>query len=155
MKARVLFRSVVWLTLDTAKRVFKIWDVLLNTGNRLILGAFRTSPVKLMRHDSFLTPFPLVAARSHYNFICKRLTSLDSHPTKKFILHELTSSPKSHQSCITSRIEPELLHHIFPRSYETILPHVEPPWSKNTGEAFNLCLTREEVKKHSFKSDTN
>lgn len=111
LQARILYGSIVWLTLDAAKQFIKIWNVFLNASNRLILGAFRTSPVN--RPDSFLIPFQLVAARLHYNFICKRLTALDSHPTKRCILYKLTSSPRSHHSCITRRIEPDLFQHIF------------------------------------------
>lgn len=146
LRPKILFGSVVWLTLDTAKKVFDIWDVILNAANRLILGAFRTSPTDLLRHDSYLKPFRLTAAQLHYNFFCKRLTAPDNHPTKQFLLHKLKTTPRSHQSCISRRIEPELMAHLYPKQIETIKPHLDPPWSQKVGITHNLDLNREEEK---------
>lgn len=145
LRPKILFGSVVWLTSDTSKKVFKIWDVLLNAANCLILGAFRTSPTDLMRHDLYLNPFQYTASQLHYSFYCKRLTAPDSHPTKTFILHELVTRPKSHQSCISHRINPEHLNHLFPKAFEIIHPHLDPPWTKKPGIILNLDIQREEA----------
>lgn len=146
LRSKILFGSVVWLTSDNDKKVTKIWDVLLNAANRLILGAFKTSPTDLMKHDSFLRPFRSTATQLHYNFYCKRLTAPDTHPTKQFILHELNSPPKTHHSCISHRIEPEIMSALIPKTLEVIYPHLDPPWTKKVGITHNLDLRREEAK---------
>lgn len=147
LRSKILFGSVVWLTLDTSKKVFDIWDKLLNTANRLVLGAFKTSPTELMQHDSHLTLFRLTATRLHYNFYCRCFTAPNDHPTKRFILHELQTQPRSHHSCISRRIEPDFMTQVFPNNYETIYPHLNPPWTQKTGSIHNLEIKRDEAKK--------
>lgn len=146
LQPRILFGSVVWLTMNTFSQTAKIWNVLLNSANRLILGAFRTSPVNLMRHDTQLTPFHIAATKSHYKFLSKRFTAPENHPSRIFIIHELTSNPSKHQSCITHRVDPDFLNNIYPNDYEVIRPYADPPWSQPTGTVHNLSLSREEVK---------
>lgn len=146
LRPKILFGSVVWLTSDNDRKVTRIWEVLLNAANRLILGAFKTSPTSLMKHDSYLTPFRSTATQLHYDFYCKRLTAPDTHPTKQFLLHELDFPPRSHHSCISHRIEPEIMFTLFPKTFETIHPHLDPPWTEKVGAIYNLELKREEAK---------
>lgn len=146
LRPKLLFGSVVWLTSDTSNKVFKIWDTLLNAANRLILGAFKTSPTNLMRHDSFMKPFRSTATQLHHNFYCKRFMAPDTHPTQRFILHKLQTHPHSHHSCISHRIETDHIHHLYPKPFETIQPHPDPPWIEKIGRVHNLDLTRDEAK---------
>lgn len=99
-----------------------------------------------MRHDTHLTPFQTVATRAHHKFFCKRLTAPEVHPSKNFILHELSKKHNKHQSCITKRIDPDFLSHVYPKNYEIIRPFVDPPWSQAIGTIHNLTLSREEAK---------
>lgn len=146
LRPKVLFGSIFWLTSDTLKKVLKIWDVLLNAANRLILGAFKMSPTNLMRHDSHMQPFYLTASQFHQNFYCKHLTAPEDHRTTFFLLHKLTSQPRSHYSCISHRINPKYIHNLFPKHFKTIHPPPDPPWTKKLGTIYNLDLKRDKQK---------
>lgn len=81
LKPHILFGSVVWFNTRTASKVSKIFNLLQNAANCLILGAFKSSPVKFLTHDANTLLFESLATRYHHNFIYKRLTTPDHHPT--------------------------------------------------------------------------
>lgn len=145
LRPRILFGSIIWLTYDNQKKAIDILTKLQNGANRLILGAFRTSPIESLNHDSDPTPFHLTAARLHHQFYFKRLCYPPSHPTRKFIIHELQTDKRKYSSCIQKRLFPELLDTNFPQDFETIFPYPTPPWHSSIGETHNLELSRDDT----------
>lgn len=75
LKPRILFGSIVWYTTRTEGKVTKIFKLLQNMTNRLILGAFKSSPIKAMDHNADTRSFGDLATRHHHNYIYKRLTA--------------------------------------------------------------------------------
>lgn len=145
LKPRILFGSIVWLTTKTKKKVKKIFDTLQNAANRLILGAFRSSPTTLLRHDANTLSFIDLATRAHHFFIYNRLTAASHHPTRKLLEHSLHTSPTKH---------PDPIHQLIGRSHltlrdgsqlETIHPYPSAPWIQPYAVIENLGLPKDEA----------
>lgn len=126
-------------------KVMKLFQLLENEANRVILGAFKTSPTKLMHHDSNLLPFSIAATRLHHLFLHKRMTTLNDHPTKRFIQHELSVMSPTHKSPITNLIRLDDFIDLHQGNCEIIRPFPSAPWEDSLGELHNMQLTREEA----------
>lgn len=100
LKPRILFGSIVWFNSKTEGKVSKILELLQNAANRLILGAFRSSPKTFLQHNAYMFTFKDLAIRYHYNFVYKRLTATPYHPSRGILLKELSTLPKTHLSPI-------------------------------------------------------
>lgn len=83
LQPRILFGSIVWFNTCTESKVTKLLTLLQNKANRLILGAFKSSPIQLMNHDVNTSSFKNLAIRHHHNYIYKRLTAPPTHPTRR------------------------------------------------------------------------
>lgn len=68
--------------------------------NRLILGAFRSSPTEALSHDTETIRFLHFAVRAHHHFIYKHLTASADHPTRKSIELSLRRITKTHEDPI-------------------------------------------------------
>lgn len=145
LKPRILFGSIAWLTTRNQTKVLKILTLLQNAANRLILGAFRSSPTALMTHDANVARFFDLAIRSHHLFIYRRLTAPASHPTRQLIEHSLKSSPKSHPDAIHLLIDNEQLLMRNWVQFETIEPYPTPPWDTPLGEIANVGLDKDKA----------
>lgn len=146
LKPRVLFGSIVWFNTRTEGKVSNILKLLQNAANWLILGAFKSSPVDLMNHDTNEISFKDLAIRYHHNYIYKKLTAAPHHPARQIIQQELLRTPTTHLSPIH-----RLLHQtdlILPSSssFETIYPYPDPPWVEPRWVVENIGVPREEVK---------
>lgn len=141
LKPRILFGRIVWFNTRTAGKVSKIFQLLQNAANRLILGAFKSSPTEHMNHDANMITFKTLAVRYHHNYVYKRLTTPTSHPAKVIIQEEVSSSPIHRLLRKTD---------MFPLQRETVLetiyPYPEPPWIEPRWEVENLGEKREDVK---------
>lgn len=145
LRSRVLYGSVVWFTAANFGKVMKMFNSLHAEANRMILGAFKTSPTELMAHDTNLTPFAIAAVRLHHLFLHKRMTAPDNHPTKVLIKHELGRNRRAHRSPISDMIRVEDFEGLHTHQCETIQPFPSPPWEQPTGELINFELDREEA----------
>lgn len=145
LRARILHRSIVWFTASKFGKVMKLFSMLENEANRIIPGAFKTSPTELMHHDSNLLPFSISATRIHHLFLHKRMTAPQYHPTRVFIKHELNVMSTVHRSPITNLIRLEKFSDLHRADCKTITPLPASPWDKQTGELHNNELTREEA----------
>lgn len=145
LRARILHGSIVWFTTSNFGKVMKLFSKLENEANRIILGAFKTSPTELMHHDSNLLPFSIAATRLHHLFLHKRMAAPRDHPTRVFIKHELNVMSLNHRSPITNLIRLETFTDLHQADCETITPFPASPWESHTGELYNDELTREEA----------
>lgn len=145
LRSRILHGSIVWFTAPKFGKVMKIFRLLENEANRLILGAFKTSPTELMHHDSNLLPFSIAATRLHHLFLHKRMTAPNDHPTKRFIQHELRIMSTTHKSPITNLIRLDDFLDLHHGACEIIKPFPSTPWESSIGELHNMQLTREEA----------
>lgn len=118
-----------------------------NAANRLILGAFRSSPTKLMNHNTNTLTFFDLAIRSHHLFIYKRLAAPKSHPTRQLLELSLKSSPKSHLDPIHMLIGKDSLLMTSGTQLETIKPYPTPPWDTPLGEIANVGLDKDSAVK--------
>lgn len=147
LKPRILIGSIAWLTTRNQGKVEKIFNSLQNAANRLILGAFRSSPIKIMNHDTDTIRFFDLAVRAHHHFIYKRLSAPSTHPTRKLIEHALRVTTKTHQDSIQMLIGRESLLMTSGERLETIEPYPTPPWDTPLGEIENLGLDKESAAK--------
>lgn len=145
LRSRVLYGSVVWFTAANFGKVMKMFHKLHAEANRMILGAFKTSPVELMTHDTNLLPFAIAAVRLHHLFFHKRMTAPANHPTKILLRHELDSIGRSHRSPISDMVRLEDFVHLHTQQCEIIQPFPSPPWEQPIGDLLNLDLNREEA----------
>lgn len=145
LKPRILFGSIAWLTERNKRKVEKIFNVLQNSASRLILGAFRSSPTPLLRHDANTLSFLDLATRAHHFFIYKRLTSPSNHPTRKILEHSLSFTPDRHQDSIHQLIGREHLLLTDGTKLETITPYPTEPWTAPYGHIENLGLTKDDA----------
>lgn len=146
LRSRVLYGSVVWFTTANLSKVLKLFHTLHADANRMILGAFKTSPTDLMAHDTNLTPFAIAAARLHHMYFHKRMTAPDDHPTKQLMKHELANKSISHKSPISNMVRLEDFEPLHIDRCEIIHPFPSPPWEATVGELMNLDLDRLEAK---------
>lgn len=123
----------------------KLFNLLENEANRIILGAFKTSPTELMHHDSNLLPFSIAATRLHHLFLHKRMAAADDHPTKTFIKHKLRVLPQTHRGPITNLIRFDNFVDLHQQGCKIIKPFPSTPWEDSTGELYNLHMTRDEA----------
>lgn len=123
----------------------KLFSLLENEANQIILGAFKTSPTILMHHDSNLLPFSIAATRLHHLFLHKRMTAPWDHPTRIFIQHELKVQATTHKSPITNLIRFDDFLDLHHTECETILPYPSAPWEGSIGDICNEELTREDA----------
>lgn len=146
LKPRILFGSVVWFTTCTEGKVSKILSLLQNKANRLILGAFKSSPITFLTHNADETQFKDLAIRHHHNYVYKRLTAPPTHPARRFLQQELLSIPKTHQSPIHKLLQRTDM--ILPGSkvLETIYPYPEPPWVGPRWEVENMGEKQDDIK---------
>lgn len=114
--------------------------------NRLILGAFKSSPVTFLTHDTNMIPFKNLAVRQHHNFIYKRLTAATNHPTRRILQQELSGTPTRHPSTIHKLLRRTDMTSHADNILETIYPYPEPPWMEPRWIVENVGYTREEVK---------
>lgn len=147
LRSRILYGSVVWFTTTNFSKVLKKTHQLHADANRMILGAFKTSPIDLMAHDPNLTPFAIAAVRLHHLFFPKRMTAPDTHPTKMFIKHELQVKLRAHKSPISSLVRLEDFEPLHTHPCEIIHPFPAPPWETPVGELMNIDLNRDEAMK--------
>lgn len=104
LRSRILYGSVVWFTTSNFAKVLKLFHTLHAAANRMIVGAFKTSPTDLMAHDTNLTPFAIAAVRLHHMFFHKQMAAPADHPTNLFLRHELKNVTQSHASPILGMI---------------------------------------------------
>lgn len=146
LNPRKLLGSVVWYNTRTEGKVTKIFNLLQNKASRLILGAFKSSPIKDLNHDADTRSFTDLAVQHHHNYVYKHLTAPPTHPLRKILQRELLRIPDRHQSPIH-----RLLHRtglLLPNEniLETIYPYPKPPWSAPRWEVENVGVNRDEVK---------
>lgn len=146
LKPRILFGCVVWFNTKTKGKVTKIFDLLQNLANRLALGAFKSSPVQFMNHDTNMTAFANLAVRQTHSFVYKRLTAPPTHPTRKISEDELCHQPRSFLSPIHRIIRRADIVLPTENTFETIYPYPTPPWSEPKGEVMNIGEKQELVK---------
>lgn len=96
LRSRILYGSVVWFTTANFSKVMKVFQSLHSEANRMILGAFKTSPIDLLAHDTNLTPFAIAAVRLHHLSFHHRMTAPNIHPTKILRRYELETNAKTH-----------------------------------------------------------
>lgn len=145
LKPRILFGSIAWLTTKNQHKVNKIFKLLQNAANRLILGAFRSLPTDLMSHDTNTISFFDLAVRSHHLFIYKRLTAPESHPTRRLLEYSLRTPPKTHLDSIHLLIGKENLLTFSKNELEIIEPYPTPPWDTPLGEIQNLGIKKDKA----------
>lgn len=145
LRSRVLYGSVVWFTTANFSKVMKMFHTIHAEANRMILGAFKTSPVELMAHDTNLTPFAIAAVRLHHLFFHKRMTAPGDHPTKVLLQYELGSNPKAHKTPISALVRFEDFISLHSQPCETIHPFPSPPWEQPIGTLMNLDLNRDDA----------
>lgn len=145
LKPRILFGSIAWLTERNKRKIEKIFNVLQNSASRLILGAFRSSPTSLLRHDTNALSFLDLATRAHHFFIYKRLAAPDDHPTRKILEHSLSFTPDKHQDSLHLLIGRQHLIMTDGTKLETIKPYLTTPWTNPYGVIENLDLTKDEA----------
>lgn len=145
LKPRVLFGSIVWFNTRTEGKVSRILTLLQNKANRLIMGAFKSSPITFLNHDTDTKQFKDLAIRHHHNYIYKRLTAPPTHPTRRILQQDLLSIPNTHLSPIQQLIRRTDL--ILPGTnvLETIYPYPEPPWTSPRWEVENKDVKRDEA----------
>lgn len=90
LKPRILFGSIVWFNTRTEGKVTKLLNLLQIKSNRLILGAFKSSPVQFMNHDVNAMSFRDLVVRHHHNYIYKRLTAPPHTSSTKIITARIT-----------------------------------------------------------------
>lgn len=146
LKPRILFESIVWFTTRTEGKVSKILSLLQNKANRLILGAFKSSPVSFLKHDADEVHFKDLAIRHHHNYLYKRLTAPPTHPTRRLLQQELLSKPRTHQSPIHRLLRQTDMISPVANTLETIYPYPEPPWMGPRWTVENVGIKREEAK---------
>lgn len=130
LKPRILFGSIAWLTTRNKKKVENIFNTLQNAANRLILGAFRSSPTTLLKHDTNTLSFMDLATRAHHFFIYNRLAAPCTHPTRQMIEHSLSTSPANHRDSIHQLIGRSELILTDGTKLETIHPYPTEPWEE-------------------------
>lgn len=146
LKPRILFGRVVWFNTRTEGKVSKILKLLQNTANRLILGAFKSSPVELMHHDTNTITFKDLAVRHHHNYIYKRLTASPNHPARQVIQQELMKIPATHLSPIHRLLHRTDILLPSPNAFKTIDPYPDPPWVGPRWVVENVGVARDEAK---------
>lgn len=147
LKPRILFGSVVWFNTKTEGKVTKIFNLLQNSANRLALGAFKSSPADHMTHDANMISFKDSAIRYHHNFVCKRLTSPKTHPTRKILNIELFNTPQKLLSPIHRILRKADMMLPTNMNIETIQPYPEFPWVEPRWAIENKGEKRDVVKK--------
>lgn len=145
LKPRILFGSIAWLTTRTKSKVKRIFNLLQNAANRIILGAFRSSPTTLMTHDTNTLDFIDLATRAHHLFIYKRLTAPTTHPTRQLLETSLRTLPRTHQDPIHLLIGRGTLLMTTGDHLETIEPFPTPPWDTPLGTINNIGLSKDEA----------
>lgn len=145
LKPRILFGSIVWLTTRTKKKVDQVFNTLKNAANRLILGAFRSSPTTLLRHDTNTLSFMDLAIRAHHFFIYNRLAAASTHPTRRLLEHSLSTTPVKHQDPIHQLIGRAHLLMTDGVKLETIHPYPSEPWVEPHTTIENIGLTKDEA----------
>lgn len=146
LKPRILFVCVVWFNTRTEGKVMKIFNLLQNSANRLALGAFKSSPVTFMNHDANMAPFTDLAIKYTHNFIYKRLTAPECHPTRRILDIELFNTPQTLPSPMHKVLRKSDILLPSGKPFEIIYPYPEPPWSEPQGEVTNVNDKREVVK---------
>lgn len=137
LKPRILFGSIAWLTSRNQSKVKKIFNLLQNAANRLILGAFWSSPTNILSHDTNMISFMDIAVRAHHHFVYQRLEAPSSHPTRKLIKLSLHNTSRTHRDPIQLLIGIETLLMTDGTHLETIEPYPNPPWNLPLGEIEN------------------
>lgn len=112
----------------------------------MILGAFKTSPIDLLAHDTNLTPFAIAAVRLHHLSFHHRMTAPNIHPTKILRRYGLETNAKTHQSPIDNLVRLEDFEDLHKVPCEIIHPFPSPPWEEPVGQLMNLDLTSIEAK---------
>lgn len=141
-----MFGSTVWFNTRTEGKVTRIFQLLQNAANRLILGAFKSSPVEHMHHDAYTIPFKHLAIKYHHNYIYKRLTASPTHPSRTILQNDLAFVPTTHRSPIHKVLRKTDLLLTSESPLETILPYPEPPWREPRWKVENAGDRREDVK---------
>lgn len=145
LKPRILFGSIAWLTNRTRSKVKRIFNLLQNAANRIILGAFRSSPASLMSHDTNMIDFLDLAVRAHHLFVYKRLAAPTTHSTQILLESSLKALPRNHQDPIHQLIGRDNLLMLTGERLETIEPFPTPPWDTPLGTIKNLGLSKDEA----------
>lgn len=143
LKPRILFGRIAWLTTRNRNKVQKNLFPATEQANRIILGAFRSSPTSLMSHDTDTLDFLDLAIRAHHHFIYKHLTAPPSHPTRQLLESSLQTSPKTHQDSIHMLIGKDSLLMINGDKLEAIDPYPTPPWNTPLGDIKNIGLDKD------------
>lgn len=99
----------------------------------------------MVEHDSPMLPFSAVAAKRHHNFLLKRLTAPDDHPTLQFIKFELNLKSTKLKGPIQDVLNSDLLRRLARVNIETIYAHSLAPWTEPLGSLHNLDLSKEEA----------
>lgn len=143
LKPRILFGSIVWFNTRTEGKVTQLLDLLQNKANRLILGAFKSSPISIMNHDVDTMLFKDLAIRHHHNYVYKRLRAPPTHPTRRLLQKELLSIATTHQSPIHRFLRRTVL--ILPgmNVLQKIYPYLEPPWTFPRWGVLNVGTKRD------------
>lgn len=146
LKPHILFGCIVWYNTKTEGKVSQMLNLLQNSANRLALGAFKSSPVDLMNHDTNLILFKELVVQYNYRFVYKRLTAPTKHPTRRILDVELFNTPRRLLSPIHRILKKADIYPLHDVRVETIYPYPEPPWCSPTLEVMNKGGKREEVK---------
>lgn len=146
LRSRALYRSVVWFTSSNFSKVQRLLHNMHAEANRMILGAFKTSPTDLMAQDTNLTPFMIAAVRLHHMYFHKRMTAPDDHTTKVILKHKVMKTTLTHRSPTFNMIRLEDLVAQHSAQCEIIHPFPSPPWEQPMGLMTNLDLDRTEAK---------
>lgn len=146
LKPRILFGCIVWFNTRTEGKVTKISSLLQNALNRLILGAFKSSPTDQMQHDANTHQFKALAIRYNHKYIYKRLTTPKNHPARKILQDEQFRTPKTHLSPIPWVLRKTDLLLPNETGFEAIYPFPEPPWIEPRWKIENIGEKREDVK---------
>lgn len=146
LKPQILFGSVVWFNTQTEGKVTKILELLQNAVNRLILGAFKSSPTPFLSHDANNISLKDLAIKYHHNFIYKRLTTPEHHPSKIILQQELLSKPATNLSPIHRILRGADLLSPTTHLIETIYPYPDPPWAEPRWEVENVGCRSKDVK---------
>lgn len=145
LKPRILFGCIAWFNTRTEGKVTRIFNLLQNAANRLILGAFKSSPAELMMHDTDMPTFKDQAIRYNHKFVYKRLTAPRVHPTRRILDNEIFKTPQKLLSPIHRLLRQDDLFSFVNRKLETIHPYPDPPWNGPMWEITNIGEKRETV----------
>lgn len=146
LKPRLLFGCVVWFNTRTEGKVTSIFNLLQNAANRLILGAFKSSPTNHMAQNTNMIPFKISAIRYNHNFMYKRLTAPKTHPTRQIVENELFFVPRNLLSPVHRILRKNDMYLPKTERLETIHPYPESPWCEPKWEVMNKGEDRKRVK---------